>query len=198
MKALKTNETACAKNPWLFLIMLVMLFLIAFAQLSALAQSGRLPKPPSTPTATPQTVSPSQEATRSSVIDQNGDTYKLVFPMGPDYVVVNGRFRTPEEDFCEQLNKAGEQGYKLVSVVYHWQRVSTLNYYIAQVAIVKLDEAQHEYAWFETSSNFIFDLPGIEQKYTELSKRGFHLIDYHRTESFCDSDRECSYHDFLL
>jgi len=198
MKALKTNETACAKNPWLFLIMLVMLFLIAFAQLSALAQSGRLPPPPSTPTPTPQTVSPTQEATRSFVIDRNGDTYKLVFPTGPDFVVIKGRYRLPEDDFCEQLNKAGEQGYNLVSVIYHWQRVSALNYYLAPVAILKLNEVQHEYAWFETSSNLYFTLPGFEQKYTELSKRGFHLIDYHLTDSYCELGQECGYHDFLL
>jgi hypothetical protein len=110
-----------------------------------------------------------------------------VFPLGPDDV------------FRERLNIAGELGYDFVSIVYQPQRVSTLNYYVAEVAMVKLDHVQHEYEWFGGTSTDYFALPGIEQRYPSLSRQGFHLIDYHRTDhSYCEDDRDCSDHDFLL
>ena len=52
----------------------------------------------------------------SLVADRDADTYKLLFPTGPGI-----------DEFGEQLKKAGEQGYKLLSVMYRWHRLSALN-----------------------------------------------------------------------
>ena len=103
----------------------------------------------------------------SPVTDPDADTYKLVFPTGSNI-----------DDFGEQLNKAGEQGYRLLSVMYRWQRFSGFSYYRAPVAILKRDSVQHEYAWFKTNSRRAFDFGGFDQRYGELSKQGFHLIDF--------------------
>jgi len=46
-------------------------------------------------------------------------------------------------NFMDQLDQAGEQGYKLISATYRWQ-----GSYAAPVAILERDEAQREYAWF--------------------------------------------------
>src|SRR2546423_6301446 len=46
-------------------------------------------------------------AVRSVFADRDADAYKLVFPTGPD-----------TDEFGEQLKKAGERGYKLLSVMY--------------------------------------------------------------------------------
>ena len=99
---------------------------------------------------------------RSVVADRDADTYKLVFPTGPG-----------TNEFGEQLNKAGEQGYKLLSVMYRWHRLSTLNGYRTPVAILKFDSVQHEYAWFKTKSE-----SGFGEKYKEQSDQGFHLVDF--------------------
>lgn len=107
------------------------------------------------------------EAGRSLVPDRDAGTYRLVFPTGPG-----------TDEFFEQLNKAGQEGYKLLSVMYRWRRLSTLNGYRAPVAILKLDSVQHEYTWFKTKSKDYFTIDGFEQKYGEVSKQGFHLVDF--------------------
>src|SRR5260370_31388720 len=90
---------------------LTVAFLIAFVQLSVFAQAGRvIPQPASRPTPTPQTASPNQATPQTVVIDRNADRYKVVLPTSPDL-----------DSFAKQLNKAGEQRYKLISVVYRWQ-----------------------------------------------------------------------------
>ncbi|HKZ03811.1 MAG TPA: hypothetical protein VJ180_16325 [Pyrinomonadaceae bacterium] len=101
------------------------------------------------------------------VADPDAEKYKLVFPRGP---VI--------DEFFEQLNKAGEQRYNLLSVMYRWRRLSTLNGYRAPVAILKLDQVQHEYAWFKTKSKSYFTINGFERKYRKLSEQGFHLVDF--------------------
>ena len=126
------------------------------------------------------------------VNERNADSYKLVFANGPN-----------TDDFLDQLNKAGEQGYKLLSVMYRSQRLSGWNYYRAPVAILKLDSVQHEYASFKTTSEHAHTVEGFEQQYEELSKRGFHLVDA-LVDVICpDTDYEgnCRYaytHMFLL
>jgi hypothetical protein len=180
MKELKIGITVYAKILRVFsFVVLTIPFLSAFAQLSAVAQSGKgIPAPPSKPTPSPEAASPNQgEAKRSFVIDRNADTYKLVFPTRPGL-----------DNFGEQLNKSAEQGYKLISVVYRWQSKSafTKNEYAVPVGILKLDEVQHEYAWFETASTSLVAIDGFEQKYRELSQRGFRLVDQLLTNSSCD------------
>jgi polyglycine hydrolase-like protein len=179
MKELKTGIILYAKILWVFsFVVLTVPFLSAFAQLSALAQSGRdIPGPQSKPTPSPE-ASPNQgQAKRSFVSDRNTDTYKLVFPVSPGL-----------DSFGEQLNKGGEQGYKLTSVIYRWQSksASAKHEYPIPVGILKLDEVQHEYAWFETASTSLVAIDGFEQKYRELSQRGFRLVDLLLTSSSCD------------
>jgi hypothetical protein len=130
----------------------------------------------------PANVTPSKsqgEAGRSLVADRDTDTYKLVFPTGPD-----------TDEFVERLNQAGEQGYNLLSVMYRSHRLSTMNYYRAPVAILKFDSVQHEYAWFETRSRSVLAIAGFEPEYAELSTKGFRLVDF-LVETLCgDTDWE--------
>jgi hypothetical protein len=177
MKELKTGIAVSARILWLFsLVVFTVPFLNAFAQLNASAQSGR-GTPPS-PTPTPQPASPNQSQTKPSlVIDRNADTYKLVFPALPDI-----------DRFGELLNKAGAQRYKLTSALYCRQRKSTppKDIYSFPVAILKLDEVQHEYAWFQTTSSSLVVIDGFEQKYRELSQRGFRLVHQFLMNGSCD------------
>ena len=107
------------------------------------------------------------------------DTYRLVFPTSPNV-----------DEFGEQLNKAGEQGYRLLSVMYRSQRFSGFSYYRAPVAILKRDSVQHEYAWFKTNSRRAFHFAGFDQEYGKLSKQGFHLIDFLVDHACPDTDYE--------
>jgi hypothetical protein len=102
-----------------------------------------------------------------------------VFPTGPG-----------TDEFFEQLNKAGEQGYKLLSVMYSWHRLSTLNGYRTPVAILKLDSVPHEYTWFKSKSPYYFTIPGFDEKYKEQSDQGFQLVDF-LVDVYCgDTDLE--------
>lgn len=138
---------------------------------SVSAQSRKVSSPQPTPpaqTATPNLVKPRK------VSDDNADKYKFVFSIDSDF---NG--------FVEQLNKTGQQGYRLKSAIYGWQRLSG-RYYGIPVAIVLLDEGEYEYAWFETTSRFFFAIPGFEKKYSEQAKRGFRVIDHFVNGSSCN------------
>jgi hypothetical protein len=140
---------------------------------AALSQSGKGMPAPSKPTPGPETASPNQTK-RSFVVDRNAEPYKLVFPTRPGL-----------DSFSEQLNKAGEQGYKLTSAVYRWQSAGK-NAYVAPVGILKLDEVQHEFAWFKTASTSLVAIDGFEQKYRELSQQGFRLVDQLLANAACD------------
>lgn len=148
------------------------------AQLSAFAQAGRsIPQP--TPSPTPANAS----KVPANDFGRNNDAYKVVFPTSPD--------TDPNlESFVEELNKAGEQGYKLISVVYRWQpkSASTRRQYFVPVAILKLDEVQYEYTWFETTSNSLVTIDGFAPKFDESSKRGFRLANRFLIYSYCDGE----------
>ncbi len=188
---MKPRTSVSARVLWLFsFVVSTLLLLAAVAQLSALAQSGRaVPAPPSKPTASPEAVSPSRDQVkRSSAIDRNGETYKLVFPTRPGLV-----------NFVEQLNKAGDEGYYLRSAAYHRQpkSASTKTAYAFPVAILKLDEVQHEYAYFETSDKPARVITDFEQKYGDLAKRGFRLVAHLLLGKSCD-DNGCDSYDYLF
>ena len=85
----------------------------------------------------------------------------------------------------ERLNQAGAEGYQLIS--------ATGSYPI--FAIAKLDQIQHEYAWFETTSRFFFRKNDFEEKYAKLSKQGFSMADHLFIGKFCDSDPPVSYNE---
>ena len=144
----------------------------------AFAQSGKVvPTPQSKPTPTPETAAPNQPETKRRVVIESADTYKLVFPTSPGV-----------DNFGEQLNKAGVDPYKLTSAVFTNKRKSTppKDVYSFPVAILKLDEVQHEYAWFKTTSTSLVAVEGFEQKYRGLSQQGFRLVDQFITRAFCD------------
>ena len=115
-------------------------------------------------------------AMQSLIADHDADTYKLVFPTGPG-----------TDEFGEQLIKAGEQGYKLLSVMYRWHRSG----YRTPVALLKFDSVPHEYTWFKAKSPYYFTIPGFDEKYKEKSDQGFRLVDFLVDDSICDdTDRE--------
>lgn len=151
---------------------------VALAQLCAFAQAGRsVPQP--TPGPTPAPVSNA----RSNDFGRNKDPYKVVFPTTPDRDL-------NLDSFVKELNKAGEQGYKLISVVYRWQpkSASVRQPYFAPVAILKLDEVQYEYAWFKTTSNTVVSIDGFAAQYEESSKRGFRVANRVLISSACDGE----------
>jgi hypothetical protein len=125
------------------------------------------------------------EAELNGAIDQNADKYKLLFPTGyEDQFLYTDPPRNRKErklreklrdrdsrrraeayqnGFLEQLNRAGERGYRLVSTTY-------------EMAIARLDGVQYEYATFDTDGT-VFGEGGFTEKYDELSKEGFSLAD---------------------
>src|SRR5262245_43343322 len=98
---MKEAKAVPTYSRWLFLVIMpAMLCLIVFERSGSLAQSRKVRPTPTRPTVSPSPSPP------TSVIDQKGDTYRLVFPLGPESL------------FCDELNKAGAQGYEVVSVAY--------------------------------------------------------------------------------
>lgn len=157
--------------------------------LNASAQSGRVVPAPQQPTPNPtsrDTLTKQSDARPKLVIDPGADEYKLVFPAGYEgkrfYRMDKERkelaraTRSELSNFIEQLNKAGEQGYKLTSAVYRG----------FPVGIAKYDEVRHEYEGFDTTSNFFFALGGFGDKYAELSRRGFRLADHFLISKYCE------------
>ncbi len=72
------------------------------------------------------------EVKRSLVADSDPDTYKIVFPT-----------EGGADEFGELLNKAGEQSYNLLSVMYRWQRLSGFSDYRMPVGILKCDSSDN-------------------------------------------------------
>ena len=154
---------------------LALLFFAAWPQSRAFAQAGRpIQQPAPSPT-------PVDSSAPAKFFGRNKDPYKVVFPTTPD-VVVN------LDAFVKKLNEAGKQGYKLLSVVYRWQpkSASVRQTYFVPVAILKLDEVQHEYAWFQTTSNTVINIDGFASRFDKSSKQGFELVDRFLIQSYCD------------
>jgi hypothetical protein len=177
---LKTRTSVPAKGSTLgFSVLLVaLLFFSGLAQLSAFAQAGR-PIPQPMPSPTPATVSTALD----KIPDSNNDPYKVVFPTTADT-------DRSLQSFVKELNKAGEQGYNLISVAYRWQpkTPTTRREYFVPVAILKLDEVQYEYDWFETTSDSVVTIDGFASEFAESSKRGFRLANRFLSRSYCDPE----------
>lgn len=169
------------------------------------AQSGRgVPLPQQTPYS--PTASPKQPSfNRSSFYDAGLEEYRLIFPISYEgklkyskkgKVDFDALRRSRLNNFTEQLNIAGKQGYRLTSVVNGWN----------PVGIVKLDEAQYEYASFETNSHLEFVKVGFEQQFSGLAMQGFRVVHQIRTFAYCEQERfedgtiieECDYDDLFL
>ncbi|MFL6334439.1 MAG: hypothetical protein ACJ754_14080 [Pyrinomonadaceae bacterium] len=159
---------------------------------AARAQSGRIiPKPTPTPTPSP---TPKVEAPKF-VPAPNAEKYRLVFATR-----YQGRFnyrdadelqmirRSAFDNFVEGLNRAGAEGYRVVTSLK------------GDPAVVALDREQFEYAWTETASPDEFLKRGFAGTYSQLSKKGFRLAAHALLYGYCETffpDR-CDYRDFFL
>jgi hypothetical protein len=165
---------------------------ILSAALSTPAQSGRIiPKP----TPTPEAERPPKVEEPRFVPDPNAEKYRLVFTTryqgsfsyrSEDEALL-GR-RAALDNFAEHLNRAGAQGYRVITSLK------------ADPAIVALDQYQFEYAWTETHSREAYLMPGFAGTYALLAKKGFRLSAHSLLYGYCeplDADR-CYYGDFFL
>jgi len=174
-----------SKRMRLYTIIIWLSFtILAISLISVSAQSGRK-IPEQQPTPTPQITVPKQTDAKSEFIDPNAGKYKLIFLTSyegkrtykyKERKEANIVLQKNRNKFIELLNKAGTQGYKLISFVDQL------------VAIVKLDEVQYEYAWFETDTNLFFAKVGFEQKYERMAKQGFRLVDHSLISYICELD----------
>ena len=159
----------------------------------ASAQSGRVvPNPtPTLPIESPKQL----EAKPKFVADPDADKYKLVFPINyrkklykdPTKSRTEKKRREKEQDaedistsyrnsLIEQLNKAGDRGYRLMALVYPF------------IGVVKLSNVQYEYAWFETSSGLPSIASGFDEQYAKLARRGFSVVDHFFVGGGCESE----------
>jgi hypothetical protein len=205
---MNTGKAVCAISGLLFISLVSM-----ETFWGASAQSGRIiPKP----TPPPPAESPKQpEAGPKFVADPDADKYKLVFPISRSQKIYKGppknrkekkrREKEIEQDsenivasyrnsFIEQLNKAGERGYRLIALGH------------PMIGIARLGNVQYEYAWFETSSDLFFAKLGFVEKCEEMARQGFSVVDRLFLGSVCDSKVDdtaatpprCEYNDFYL
>jgi len=213
---MKTGAAVCAIGTLLFISVIS---LETFW--GASAQSGRVVPKPTPP---PPAESPKQpEARPKFVADPDADKYKLVFPISARKKMYkdppkNRREKKRREkeieqnsdnisasyrnSFIEQLNKAGERGYRLIALGH------------PMIGIVRLGNVQYEYAWFETTSGVFFAKDGFVGKYEEMARQGFSLVDHLLLGSICESEPfspisndepysyhgppSCEYYDFYL
>jgi hypothetical protein len=167
--------------------------LLAGALSSAVpAQSGRIiPKP----TPTPEAVPPPKAEVPQFVPDPNAERYRLVFTTrykgGFSYRDADELMlarRSAFDNFVEQLNRAGAEGYRVVTSLK------------GDPAVVALDRHQFEYAWTETAARDQFFKPGFAGTYARLAKVGFRLAAHALLYGYCSplDPRRCDYRDFFL
>ena len=162
------------------------------------AQSGRVK-----PTPTPAPAPPAEPA-RKFVPDPNAERYRLIFPTGYEQkFYLKGKKEQVDHDatrtayfdnLVERLNRAGEEGYRLLSA------------FNDSMAVVERGDRQYEYAWFETTGSYFFFKNGFEAQYARLAERGFRLVYHSLVYKSCEySDPEnsamgetCEYKDFFL
>jgi hypothetical protein len=166
--------------------------LAASLSTDAPAQSGRIiPKPAPTPEATP----PPKVEVPKFVPDPNAEKYRLVFatryegsfsPRSDDELTLARR--AAFDNFVEHLNRAGAQGYRVVTSLK------------GDPAVVALDREQFEYAWTETASRDAYLKPGFAGAYARLAKVGFRLASHSLLYGYCQplAPDRCDYRDFFL
>jgi hypothetical protein len=158
---------------------------------AAPAQSGRIIPP----TPTPEAERPPKVEEPKFIPDPNAEKYRLVFAtrykggfsLRSDDEVTLAR-RSAFDNFAENLNKAGAQGYKVITSLK------------GDPAVVALDSEQFEYAWTETAARVEHFKPGFAGTYAQLAKKGFRLAAHSLLYGYCeplDPDR-CDYRDFFL
>src|SRR5262245_14283758 len=186
---MKTGKAVCAIAGLLFISLVSM-----ETFWGASAQSGRIiPKP----TPPPSAESPKQpESKPKFVADPDANEFKLVSPISASRKIYKDppknrkeekeREKEIEQDsenigasyrnsFIEQLNKAGERGYRLIALGH------------PMIGIVRRGNVQYEYAWFETNSELFFTKAGFVGKCEEMARQGFSVVDHLFLWSICDS-----------
>lgn len=158
----------------------------------AAAQSGRIIPTP-TPTPTPSPTPKVEEPTFAP--DPNAEKYRLVFATRYQ---ANFSLRSSDEvelarraafdNFAEGLNKAGAEGYRVVTSLK------------GDPAVVALGRQQFEYAWTETVARDELLKPGFAGTYSQLSKKGFRLAAHSLLYGYCEplDPARCDYRDFFL
>jgi len=173
--------------------------------LRALAQAGRK-NPPPQPAASPGNA----DTQPAYVPDPNRDEYKLVFPKGygnsldlttVPKILLGKKAREQDAErgwkdyqysFIDQINEAGAQGYRLVSLALY-----------PKMAILRRDQIQHEYEMFETISPHYFSDAEFERKYAPLARKGFRVDECFYLWGGCDTPRrsrveQCEYRRFFV
>lgn len=190
---MKTGTAFCAIAGLLFIS------IVSLAPFwDASAQSGRvIPKP----TPPPTVESPKEPEVREKfVADPNAEKYILIFARDIENKLL---FKDPPKDkkekrerkiaieldalrladdyqrsFIEQLKKAGEQGYKLISALGG-----------PSIGIARLGEVQYEYTSIERGGDYFaannLGFYGFDDEYAELSKEGFSLVDHSVMRESC-------------
>lgn len=142
------------------------IFLLWASLLSVAGQTLKAPR------ATTEATSPVTSASRSDgmaglAAGKSAVRYKLVFPtereggLGwKDALSDRGRISLIDS-FVGQLNKAGAEGYRLISAI------SRL-----PIALVESGGTKYEYAWFDA-----VDGVGFDSKYEALASHGFRLVE---------------------
>ena len=163
------------------------------------------------------------DARRKFIAYPDADKYKIVFPLSyleklykdPPKNKKEEKERekerylwyreNPEEirnskinSFIEQLNKAGDQGYRLIALTYPF------------IAMLRQGNVQYEYAGFEITSytNTFYTRAGLredfEKNYAQLAEQGFSVVDHVSLGSGCYDppgdifDTSCTYDDLFL
>lgn len=179
------------------------LIILCATIMSVAAQSGRsVPDskeevaPPVKPTATP---------TPPRRIALDADKYKLVFSTSPIEHSVGKSVKNIHkwyvqytdkkdlENFIEQLNIFGAQGYKFVAATNTFA-----------TGLVRLDEGQYEYRGFETEGVNLYAKSGFTEGNKRLAAQGFRYRLNSMTNGLCIQNKDvaweedCYYEDFFL
>jgi hypothetical protein len=184
------KRVSALRLTWLTLAAFVLL--AAAGPTDAPAQSGRIIP---TPTPTPEAERTPQPEAPKFVPDPNAEKYRLVFAtnykgsfsLRSDDELTLSR-RSAFDNFAEHLNRAGAQGYRVVTSLK------------GDPAVVALGNEQFEYAWTETASPTSQLKRGFAGTYSQLAKRGFRLAAHSLLYGYCEPlfpDR-CDYRDFFL
>jgi hypothetical protein len=176
---------------------LVSLLSAIFCITNSNAQSGRktppIIEPPSSEKRDGRIDTPIEPITVSDFKpDKNLENYRFIYPtsyrgkcaklkkypgkcfsVGDEEYLIGARSRI--ETFIGQLNKLGEQGYRLDKIMWG----------ASPHGFVKLNETQYEYAWFETASRAFYAKNGFEEKLAEFAEKGFRVINQETISRDC-------------
>src|SRR5690606_5808886 len=104
---------------------------------------------------------------------EEAEVYKLIFAevyQGKRFSIGEKEFdehrRSRLQNFALQLNQAGSKNYRLISAIR------------APAAIVRIDEGQYKYGWFETVSPVHFAKNGLVQRLEDLGKEGLRIREH--------------------